>query len=88
MLCLPGWTKSDSRVSAIFLGSVSGVGFLAAFAALIIALDCTLLKGMAKVTQKMVKKAWKKMKTSHLKIEKDEDTTEVVAMNDLSKDLA
>ena len=86
--CLPGWTKSDSRVSAICVGSVFGIGFMSAFAAFIISLDLTMLKGIAKVIHKMLKKIWMKMKTSHQKPLKDEDLTEVVAMNDLSKELA
>ena len=88
MLCLSGWTKSDSRASAICVGSGLGIGFMVAFAAPILLMDFISLKDIIIGTWKRLKKAWKKMKTSLQKTSKDEDVTDVVAMNDLCKELA
>ena len=84
MILFIGWTKADSRPSAIGVGSMFGAIFMTVFGLLIVCLDLTLLKPM-------IKKGWAKLKKAIHKLripnKINNNKTEVMPMNNLNIDV-
>ena len=84
-ISIPGWTKSDSRASAIGVGSVTCIGFMSAFVALILLLDIYNLKVMVKgVCRRIRRMTPSKITQDPQNNWNDEGGPDMLVMNDLN----